>query len=47
MKKHIIPRVTEKWNDELIYENTKPGCRINTVTQWGLVHYHIKDAINE
>jgi hypothetical protein len=47
MKKHIIPIETDNWTNELVLERTKPGIRINTVAQWGLVHYHIKDAVNE
>lgn len=42
MKRHIIPTLTADWTQELIWENTNPGLRINTVTQWGLVHYHNK-----
>jgi hypothetical protein len=26
-----------------VYELTRPGLRINTIAQWGLVHYHMKD----
>jgi hypothetical protein len=47
MKKHIISTVTEDWTKELILEYTNPGIRINTVAQWGLFHYHIKDLANE
>ena len=47
MKKHMIPIVTEDWSKELVYEHTAPGVRINTVAQWGLVHYHIKELANE
>ena len=47
MKKHIIPTISDNWHDELILEHTNPGVRINTVAQWGLVHYHIKDLANE
>lgn len=48
MKKHIIPIVTENWSDELVCEHTDPGIRINTVAQWGFVHYHLKElAIDE
>jgi hypothetical protein len=48
MKKHIIPIVTENWSDELVCEHTNPGIRINTVAQWGFVHYHLKElAIDE
>jgi len=41
MKKHIIPIQSHDWAQELVWE-TDP-LRINTVAQWGLVHYHIKD----
>lgn len=41
MKKHIIGTRTDDWTDELVWE-TNP-LRIQTVAQWGLVHYHIKD----
>lgn len=41
MKKHIIPLQGPDWTQELIWE-TDP-LRINTVAQWGLVHYHVKD----
>jgi hypothetical protein len=43
MKRGIIPTVTENWTDELVWENTNPGIRIQTVAQSGLFHYHIKD----
>jgi len=43
MKRHINPIATDNWTKELIWENTEPGMRINTVAQWGLVHYHVKD----
>ena len=41
MKKHIIETRTDDWTDELVWENDP--LRIQTVAQWGLVHYHIKD----
>lgn len=41
MKRHINGLQTEDWTQELIWE-TDP-LRINTVAQWGLVHYHTKD----
>ena len=41
MKRHVIPTHTDDWTQELIWE-TDP-LRINTVAQWGLVHYHIKE----
>ena len=43
MKKHINPISTDNWARELVWENTHPGLRVNTVAQWGLFHYHIKD----
>jgi hypothetical protein len=42
MKRYIVPIMTEDWTEELIWENTQPGLRINTIAQQGLVHYHIK-----
>jgi hypothetical protein len=48
MKKHINPISTDNWTQELVWENTRPGLRVNTVAQWGLFHYHVKDwRINE
>ena len=41
MKRYINPTHTYDWTKELIWE-TDPA-RINTVAQWGLVHYHIKE----
>ena len=43
MKQHMIATHTDNWNEELVWENTDPGVRINTVAQWGFVHYHNKD----
>ena len=47
MKKHIIGTIGEDWTKELILEYSNPGIRINTVAQWGLLHYHIKELANE
>ena len=41
MKSGINPIRSNDWTQELTWE-TDP-VRINTVAQWGLVHYHIKD----
>ena len=41
MKRYIIPTQSHDWTQELIWENNP--FRVNTVAQWGLVHYHIKD----
>jgi hypothetical protein len=43
MKSHIAGTQHPDWTQELIWEFTNPGLRINTVAQWGLVHYHQKD----
>ena len=47
MKKQMIPTNATNWTNELVWEYTNPGLRINTVAQWGLVHYHIKEWANE
>jgi hypothetical protein len=41
MKPGINPVRTNDWTQELTWE-TDPA-RINTVAQWGLLHYHVKD----
>ena len=41
MKRHINGLQGEDWTHELIWE-TDP-LRINTIAQWGLVHYHRKE----
>jgi hypothetical protein len=43
MKQQVIGTNTVDWTQELTWEHTDPGLRINTVAQWGLVHYHTKD----
>lgn len=42
MKNEIIPTLTSDWTKELVWENTQPGLRLQTVSQSGLVHYHVK-----
>ena len=41
MKKNIVPIQSHDWTQELVWETDT--FRINTVAQWGLVHYHVKD----
>jgi hypothetical protein len=41
MKRGIIPTQVEDWTQELTWESNP--LRINTVAQWGAVHYHVKD----
>jgi hypothetical protein len=43
MKRRIIGTRSEDWTKELVWETLNPGLRIQTVAQWGLVHYHVKD----
>lgn len=41
MKRGINRIATDDWTQELLWE--RDPVRINTVAQWGLVHYHVKD----
>lgn len=41
MKRHINQLQSEDWTQELVWE-TDP-LRINTIAQWGFVHYHVKE----
>jgi hypothetical protein len=45
MKRHIIPTRSEDWTQEITWESNP--LRINTVAQWGAVHYHQKDWRHE
>jgi hypothetical protein len=45
MKQHVNGLQSADWTKELIWE-TDP-FRINTIAQWGLVHYHTKEWSNE
>ena len=45
MKQHINQLHSADWTQELIWE-TDP-FRINTIAQWGFVHYHQKEWSNE
>jgi len=45
MKQHMIGTASEDWTAELTWE--QDPVRINTVAQWGLVHYHIKEWAHE
>ena len=42
MKQSVIPTQTSDWTNELVWENTQPGLRIQTVAQSGLFHYYNK-----
>lgn len=41
MKRYMIPIHSQDWTKELTWESNP--LRINTVAQWGAVHYHVKD----
>ena len=43
MKRHIVGLQSDDWRQELVWERSYPGLRINTVAQWGMVHYFHKD----
>jgi len=45
MKRYINPIQTDNWTKELVWENNP--FRINTIAQWGMVHYHVKEWANE
>jgi hypothetical protein len=45
MKRYINPIQTDNWTKELVWENNP--FRINTIAQWGMVHYHVKEWTNE
>lgn len=45
MKRYINPIQSNDWTKELVWENNP--FRINTIAQWGLVHYHVKEWLNE
>jgi hypothetical protein len=45
MKRYINPIQSNDWTKELVWENNP--LRINTIAQWGLVHYHVKEWTNE
>ena len=45
MKRYVNPIQSDDWTKELVWENDP--FRINTVTQWGMVHYHAKGWKNE
>lgn len=45
IKRYINKLQTEDWTKELIWENDP--FRINTIAQWGFVHYHQKEWTNE
>jgi hypothetical protein len=45
MKRYINPLQSNNWTQELVWENNP--FRINTVAQWGFVHYYQKDWVHD
>ena len=45
MKRGVVPTHTNNWTQELVWE--WDPLRINTVAQWGAVHYHVKDWLHD
>lgn len=45
MKRHVNVLQCNDWTQELFWENDP--FRINTIAQWGFVHYHQKEWSNE
>lgn len=43
MKKHIQPTHSVNWTQDLVHEFQDNRFLINTITQQGMVHYHVKD----
>lgn len=39
MKQHVAGTVQEDWTQEFTWEHDQGWIRLNTVTQWGLLHY--------
>lgn len=42
MKKHITQTQTDQWIDELVLEHHDYTTRIQTLSQWGLLHHGVK-----
>lgn len=45
MKRHINPIQSDDWTKDLVWESDP--FRINTVAQWGFVHYHNKEWVHD
>ena len=43
MKRYHQPTHTNDWTQELVWEQTDANLKIQTIAQWGLFHYHVKD----
>lgn len=43
MKRHHQAIATDNWTNELVWEQNDLCIKIQTIAQWGMLHYHIKD----
>lgn len=43
MKRHVIGTKTDDWTKELVWERIDNEIRVQTISQWGWFHYHVKD----
>ena len=43
MKRHHAGSQTEAWTNEFVFEYSGYLARINTIAQWGALHYRVKD----
>lgn len=43
MKQRLLSTRSSNWTEEMIAELHDGNLRINTISQFGLVHYHVKD----
>lgn len=43
MKRHIAGSQHDNWLDDFVFEHTNYLARINSVAQWGALHYQTKD----
>jgi hypothetical protein len=43
MKRHHAGSQTEAWLNEFVFEYKNYMARINTIAQWGALHYRVKE----
>jgi hypothetical protein len=43
MKRHHAGSQTEAWTNEFVFEYSGYLARINTIAQWGALHYRVKE----
>lgn len=47
MKRHIAGTADTNWRTELVWEYKDYLAKVNTMTQWGAFHYHVKSEAND